>query len=97
MKKRNLRQRGMAALLSGALVMSSFSAALPVAAAGDVRSITSLKTDGRVNPIGIDHKKPVFNWIMETDTRGAKQTHYQITVKDMAGSVMWDSGKVAKY
>ncbi|MBQ3373552.1 MAG: family 78 glycoside hydrolase catalytic domain [Oscillospiraceae bacterium] len=56
--------------------------------------IQNLKTNGRVNPIGIDESQPEFSWQMASDAVGAAQTAYHIVVEDEAGAIVWDSGKV---
>ncbi|MBQ9347779.1 MAG: hypothetical protein IJT94_10680, partial [Oscillibacter sp.] len=57
-------------------------------------SITGLTVDGLADPLGIESEAPLFGWRMESSQTGAKQTAYQITVTDPAGTVVWDSGKV---
>lgn len=57
-------------------------------------TITGLKTDGLVNPVGLDDTTPTFSWQMESDVTGAAQSAYQIVVKDSEGKTAWDSGKV---
>jgi alpha-L-rhamnosidase len=62
---------------------------------------SSLKTEYRENPLGIDIAKPRLSWIVEDPAPGAKQTAYQVLaasspeklVKDEGD--LWDSGKVA--
>jgi len=56
--------------------------------------MVSLKTEGHVNPIGIDRKKPEFSWIIFSDDVGVMQVSYQIIVKKEEGSIVWDSGEV---
>lgn len=58
--------------------------------------IYDLKTEYLNNPIGIDVNNPSFTWKLKSDTRGTKQTAYQIIVaEDMdLQSIVWDSGKV---
>ena len=57
-------------------------------------AIVNLKTDGSVNPLGVDSAQPVFSWQMQSDAIGAAQTSRQIVVKDASGTVVWDSGEV---
>ncbi|MCF0133046.1 MAG: family 78 glycoside hydrolase catalytic domain [Blautia sp.] len=57
-------------------------------------SIINLKTEGMVEPLGIDQEVPHFSWQMVSDTIGASQKTYQIVVKDAVGNVVWDSGEV---
>lgn len=54
----------------------------------------NLKTEGNVNPIGIDRKKPEFSWMIISDDVGILQVSYQIVVKKEEGSIVWDSGEV---
>ena len=57
-------------------------------------SIVDLKTDGLVDPIGLDDTTPVFSWRMSSSVVGAAQNAYQIEVKDKSGNVLWNSGVV---
>ena len=59
-------------------------------------SINSLTTEYTVTPLGIDVEQPRFGWQMETpeNMRGVFQTAYQIEVKNPAGEIVWNSGKV---
>ncbi len=61
-----------------------------------------LRCEYKVNPLGIDNPKPRLSWklIQKKQTRGQKQTAYQVLVassldklNDNTGDV-WDSGKV---
>ena len=68
----------------------------PVQAAGGTFAVAGLKTNGQVNPIGIDDG-PVFSWQMVSPAIGKSQSAYQITVASDSGftAVVWDSGKTA--
>lgn len=95
MKKSKVLKKSVTVMLSAVMASSSFAGMIPVAAAEeDSKSIVELTTDGLTNPIGVDTQTPVFTWKMESGKTGAKQTAYQITVMDMEGSVIWDSGIV---
>jgi len=59
-------------------------------------TIVNLQADHLVNPVGIDSKTPAFSWQMDSNVIGARQTAYQVVVKDNADRVVWDSGKVSK-
>ena len=84
-------KRGLCVLLACLLLMTG----LPVWADGTLETrITGLETNGLVNPMGIDASEIAFDWRMESDRIGARQTAYQIIVKDEAGTVTWDSGEV---
>ena len=56
-----------------------------------------LRCEYKVSPLGIDAKQPRLSWIVQSKTRGEKQTAYQILVssaeKKLQGD-LWDSGKV---
>ena len=65
-------------------------------------SLSDLKCEYRTNPLGIDNPKPRLSWklIQKKQTRGQKQTAYQVLVassldllNDSTGDV-WDSGKL---
>jgi len=63
--------------------------------------VENLRSEYRVNPLGIDVAKPRLSWVLEDDERGQKQTAYQILVastpeilaKDQGD--LWDSGKIS--
>ena len=57
-------------------------------------AIVNLKTEGRVDPIGIDSPQPAFSWQMQSSVTGAAQAAYHITVQDDQLSTVWDSGVV---
>lgn len=58
--------------------------------------IFDMKCDYRKNPIGIRYEAPRFSWkIQSGEVQGGKyQSAYQIRVRDIEGSYIWDSGKV---
>ena len=57
------------------------SCTLPTLAEADgTTRIVNLKTEGRLNPVGIDTIQPAFSWQMQSDAIGAAQTAYRITV-----------------
>ncbi|WP_317890146.1 family 78 glycoside hydrolase catalytic domain [Paenibacillus sabuli] len=64
-------------------------------------TITKLRVENRVNPLGIDAEAPRMSWIMEAAGRGQKQTAYQILVATQPEKLsveqadLWNSGKVA--
>ncbi|ANH83620.1 alpha-rhamnosidase [Niabella ginsenosidivorans] len=47
------------------------------------------------NPLGIDNLQPRFSWVLLDDTRGARQTSYQVIVYKENGETIWDSGPIA--
>ena len=50
-----------------------------------------LKTEYRVNPIGLDEPRPAFSWKLKSDKKGVYQDSCRITVFDGEACV-WDSG-----
>jgi alpha-L-rhamnosidase len=73
--------------------------AAPLVAETTVR-VSRLRVEYRANPLGVDVAKPRFSWILESESRGAHQTAYQILVSssrrllDRNQGNLWDSGKV---
>lgn len=61
---------------------------------------TRLRTEYRDNPLGLDTRTPRLSWVLESGTRGAAQTGYQILAGSTAETLkngqadLWDSGKV---
>ena len=64
-------------------------------------TVTNLRCEYRINPLGIDTKAPRLSWQLQSDRRGARQTAYQIRVAgtpmDLAAGrdLLWDTGQVA--
>jgi alpha-L-rhamnosidase len=75
-------------LLASMLLSSSIAAAPP--------SVTNLRTEYKVNPIGIDIRQPRLSWQLASSERNVVQAAYQIQVAedDAFKSVLWDSGRV---
>ena len=63
-------------------------------------SVTDLRCEDLINPLGIDVAKPRLSWRMESDDNGAAQTAYQILcatdpkLLKEGKADLWDSGKV---
>ena len=63
--------------------------------------VVELRCEGLKDPLGIDFTVPRLSWIMESDTRGARQSAYQVLAASSAEKLkagtgdLWDSGKVA--
>lgn len=59
-----------------------------------------LRTEYRINPLGMDVLRPRLSWRLQSERRGTIQTAYQIQVAASAQSLdnrtdlIWDSGKV---
>jgi alpha-L-rhamnosidase len=63
-------------------------------------AVKNLRCEYKVDPLGIDVKKPRLSWELVSAERGVLQTSYEIRVAvseaDLAkGNVIWDSGKQA--
>ena len=59
-----------------------------------VLSPTHLKCEYKVNPIGVDARRPRLSWQIQSQGRGVMQTAYQVRVTGQDGEVLWDSGRV---
>ena len=74
-------------------------AAAPFAHA-DALTPERLRCEYRENPLGIDIAEPRLSWIVTSETRGQRQTAYQIQVASSMEKLTtndadrWDSGKV---
>jgi len=79
------------------LALSSFILFMPFSAIVEAKTeIKDLRTEYLLNPIGIDVATPHLSWKMSSDTRGAEQTAYEISVStDKEGTnSIWKSGKI---
>jgi len=82
------------------LIVSMFCCANNLCFAQSASSITGLRCEYKVNPIGIDIDKPRLSWKIQSSERGVVQSAYQIRVAGNAESLatekklLWDSGKV---
>jgi alpha-L-rhamnosidase len=62
--------------------------------------VISLESESQVNPLGIDREKPLLQWKISDDRRGAVQTAYQVLVAASADALKkdtgdtWDTGRV---
>lgn len=63
-------------------------------------SLTNLRCEYLVNPLGMDQAEPRLSWVLDSGKRGEKQTAYRVLVasslqllKNNKGD-LWDSGKV---
>jgi alpha-L-rhamnosidase len=78
--------------LSAALL--ALPAAAPLAAAPIAHSVTSLRCEYKVDPIGIDVAQPRLSWQLRSNARGVVQSAYQVQVT-RDGRTLWDTGRVA--
>lgn len=60
-------------------------------------SIAQMKVEYQKTPIALEEEHPRFSWQMLSDdhSRNCYQKAYAITVTDVQGKVLWNSGKVA--
>jgi alpha-L-rhamnosidase len=62
--------------------------------------ITHLRCEYFENPLGLGERRPRLSWVLESETRGQKQTAYRVQVAASQaellaeGSELWDSGRV---
>ncbi|WP_194775393.1 glycoside hydrolase family 78 protein [Pararhodonellum marinum] len=59
-------------------------------------SLTLLRCENRVNPVGLDVTEPRFSWELVSDKRGTLQTAYEVRVSKTSNfkNPVWASGKV---
>lgn len=57
--------------------------------------IEGLQTEYQNEPVGIESVKPRFGWHMVSERKGAGQSAYRISVSDLKGKEIWNSGKVS--
>ena len=81
-------------LVLAVLLLLSISCTAAFADESEQPIIQNLKTNGRVNPIGIDTPQPEFSWQMFSSAVGAGQKAYHIVVTDEQGNTVWDTGVV---
>jgi hypothetical protein len=68
--------------------------------ASDLPQITNLRTEYKINPLGIDAAQPRFSWEIVSGKRNFTQKAFQIRAskleKDLleGKNLMWDSGKI---
>jgi alpha-L-rhamnosidase len=83
------------------LTVSLAFAASVFAGQGAGLRVDGLKSEYRVNPLGLDTPQPRLSWLLESRERGQRQTAYQVlvaTTPDLLSKGkgdLWDSGKVA--
>ncbi|MCW5983005.1 MAG: family 78 glycoside hydrolase catalytic domain [Bryobacteraceae bacterium] len=55
-----------------------------------------LRTEYKVNPLGLDVRKPRLSWEVQGEGRGVAQSAYQLRVSrdEDGGDLVWDSGRV---
>jgi len=64
-------------------------------------SLSGLKSEYRVNPLGLDTPQPRLSWLLDSKERGQQQTAYQVLAATSLDALakgtgdLWDSGKVS--
>ena len=63
-------------------------------------AVTNLRCEYKVDPLGIDARKPRLSWELASSEKGVMQTSYEVRVAaseaELAkGEVIWESGKQA--
>jgi alpha-L-rhamnosidase len=72
----------------------------PAALADSVLTLTTLKTEYKVDPIGLDAPRPRFSWQLTATRRAQMQRAYQVLVASSKAGLdanvgdKWDSGRV---
>ena len=95
-------EKGIVDWIAGGLVLAL--AALPLAVLAAPEALQTgpveLRVDDLKTPLGIDDPSPRFSWQLQDQTRGARQTAYQVLVAsspqllDQGNADIWDSGRV---
>ncbi len=63
-------------------------------------TVSELKCDYQIDPIGIQSEKPQLSWLLQSAQRNVKQTAYRVIVSDNAAMLqsntgnVWDSKKI---
>ncbi len=63
-------------------------------------TLTDLRCEARVNPLGVDEPRPRLSWVFVSPVRGERQTDYQVQAASGAARLaagapdLWDSGRV---
>lgn len=84
--------------LASLVMVTLLQASVSTAAAA---TITSLRCESRITPLGVDAPQPRLSWMIESQERAHRQTAYRILAASSekllaAGQGdLWDSGKVA--
>src|SRR4051812_24071434 len=88
----------LALFLAGPLAGVNGPATAVEAAAPDTPSVSGLRANGLVDPLGIGAAAPRLSWLVDADRRGVLQHGYQIRVASTADRLgdpdVWDSGRV---
>jgi alpha-L-rhamnosidase len=93
-------KRRQASLVGCGVILMLFSG-IPLGHGGEnTLSVSNLRCEYRIDPVGLDVIQPRLSWILHSQERGQKQSAYQILVASSPGGLerrnadLWDSGKV---
>lgn len=84
-------------LAAGLVLTPALLCAIPAEAAV---AVGELQCEHAVNPLGIDRPAPRLGWILVAETRGVRQSAYQVQVAESpadwatGAKLLWDSGRV---
>lgn len=82
-------------------ILVGFPTMMSLVSAASATTVTNPRCEYRADPLGIDTPKPRLSWIIESSSRGERQTAYRVLVASNQESLtrdngdLWDSGKVA--
>jgi len=68
--------------------------------ASQAMDATNLRSEYLIDPLGLDTPRPRLSWVVESATRGDRQTSWQILVASTAEGLaadkgdLWDSGEI---
>jgi alpha-L-rhamnosidase len=88
---------------SGTAISAASATPAPLAPASSFTpstTVTRLRCEYAVNPLGIDAARPRLSWALESSRRGTRQTAYRILVASRKSILqadrgdLWDSGRV---
>lgn len=71
-----------------------------LAATASSATISGLRVDGLIDPLGLDNRKPRLSWRLERAADGAKQAAYRVSVASTPSLLaagrpdLWDSGRI---
>ncbi len=99
MRTRDVTLLGYLAVAGVVIVMLAVSQAMAFAADDRTAvSLTYLRCEYKVNPLGIDVRQPRLSWQLTAEGRGVVQAAYQVRVAEseagLAANPIWDTGRV---
>lgn len=101
LKKRILRFKKIAVTFACYLLAVPSFQVSAVAQGRSIVSASTLRCEYLIDPLAIDTREPRLSWQIQSNSRGTKQSAYQIIVATTASSLaankgdLWDTGKIA--